>query len=55
MNKLTGRTRYRLQNRLFGKPLVVLQVEFEDDHGFFEGQRFKWRDATFEDITEGMV
>lgn len=56
--KLTGRTRYRVQQRLFSKPLVVLQVEerhvgyVPDQYGI--GSDFDyctWRDAEVGDVT----
>lgn len=56
--ELTGKTRYRALQRLFDKPLLVLQVqqktsgnlEIEGDTGpYFE--TIEWRDATVEDAT----
>lgn len=51
---LTGRTRHRLQGRLFRTPLLVLQVEFRWA-GMPGGSRrvcdgLSWRDATFNDL-----
>lgn len=55
---LTGRTRCRVQTRLFRKPLVVLQVEerhkgyIADEHGPGpDFDYFSWRDAEIGDVT----
>jgi hypothetical protein len=56
---LTGRKRYRHKNRLFGKPLLVLQLEYTyvktydlSGSGYFDHQTIThWRDATAEDLT----
>jgi len=53
---LTGRTRFRTQNRFFRTPLLVMQVEetiWIDDHydPYDIGQRItRWRDALPEDM-----
>ncbi len=56
--QLTGRRRYRIKTRLFGEPLLVLQVEvrqwgsFMIANGPIESEfRVWWRDATIEDMT----
>lgn len=56
-DSLTGRTRYRVENRLFRKTLVVLQVEARCDgwrpSDFQPGtgaDRTYWRDARPEDF-----
>lgn len=54
--KLTGRTRYRHAKPMFGRPLLVLQVEetgYEFDHagGYIDSRAVtRWRDATLEDV-----
>jgi 1,2-phenylacetyl-CoA epoxidase catalytic subunit len=56
--RLTGRTRFRAQQRAFGPAKMVLQVEEEGIHtsstgGHVESEvRRRWRDATVEDLTE---
>ena len=51
---LTGKIRYRAKRRLFGKPLLVVQVEESnrvvDRFGNLERLSF-WRDASVEDLT----
>ncbi|HEX5126384.1 MAG TPA: hypothetical protein VFW00_06565 [Rhodocyclaceae bacterium] len=56
---LTGKTRHRIYKPLFGRPLLVLQVE-EHREGYSPGEMAGdgcdvdysfWRDATAEDIT----
>jgi hypothetical protein len=55
--RLTGRQRYRIQHRWFGKPLVVLQVQWESQHEEFLGtfvdiRYYKhWEDARVQDVT----
>lgn len=56
-HQVTHDTRYRAQNRLFRKPLLVLQVRVEvtgyqhDGHGGTDDVNYSyWRDATVEDI-----
>ena len=56
--KLTGLTRYRVHRPLFGKQILILQVEkhYEgyapDGWGFGESVNcYRWSDATPEDIT----
>lgn len=57
--KLTGRRRFRVQTRLFGQPLLVLQVEKEikhyDDIGAFGEVTYvkEWFDARVQDVTAG--
>lgn len=61
IKKLTGKRRYRVQPRLFRKPLCVLQVEeyvkgthFTPDPYDFDGHKYErtyWRDAVVEDLT----
>lgn len=61
--KLTGNTRYRIHQRFFKEPLVVLQVEVYTkgvyyDHSdplYYTGRPYEktsYRDATFEDLQE---
>lgn len=58
----TGAMRYRVHKPLFGAPLLVLQIEihrkgFEvmDSYGSsFDRDDTFWRDATVEDISEGL-
>lgn len=55
--KLTGRRRYRVQRRMFGKSVLVLQVEevWEGWHNFAghldRSTGKQWRDARLEDLT----
>lgn len=42
--------RYRAQNRMFRKPLLVLQVGIPDVQGLTT--HYMWRDATVEDLEE---
>ncbi len=60
--KLTGQTRYRLHNPIFGAPLLVLQVEVEWGEGDpdFNGMPSYppgkgWRDAKVSDLTTRYV
>lgn len=50
--KLTGRRRYREEKRLFRRPLLVLQVEYQDRvyDGFGGLPVNRWRDATVSDL-----
>ena len=56
---LTGRKRYRHKSRLFGKPVLVLQLEYTyvkhydlGGSGYFDHETItQWRDATVEDLT----
>ncbi len=55
----TGRRRYRLEDRVFRAPLLVLQVEIREQGyrpchtGYGDDiDRCFWRDATLEDISE---
>lgn len=58
--KLTGKTRHRARAQLFGKPALVLQVEYTyvrdydlGGSGYFDHETItQWRDATVEDLTE---
>ena len=58
MEKLTGRTRHRAQQRAFGPAKLVLQVERSYIRTFSTGGHIDseavtdWRDATIEDMTE---
>ncbi len=51
---LTGAVRYRVQQRFFGEPLLVLQVEeiqeYIDENGT-EYRHTEWRDARLEDLS----
>lgn len=54
IDTLTGATRYRIQSRVFGGPVLVLQVEVRRritpaDDGL-EGEYPVWRDAKVEDL-----
>ncbi len=61
----TGNKRYRIETRLFSKPLVVLQLEWnvsgklrwDNSGGVIDCETIpeytEWRDATVEDLTEG--
>ena len=63
----TGKIRYRTQSRLFGKELVVLQMEWlftNREHwsncgGMVECESLpnlkEWKDATVEDLTEEIL
>jgi len=62
--KLTGKTRHRIAKEAGwqGKKILVLQVEITyyyytwDDYPPSEDKwHFAWRDASVEDITEGIV
>lgn len=63
MKKLTGRKRYRIENRLFRSSMMVLQVEeivsWEEGYDDFvglkteAGQYTHWRDARLEDMRFG--
>lgn len=54
--KLTGKTRYTTLNRLFRKPLLILEVEeiYEkvEDYGVSAqpAKHSRWRPATVEDL-----
>ena len=56
--KLTGKIRYRQCNPVFGKPVLVLQVEVEcggdyDPHDGMSSPEFlRFLDARVEDLTE---
>lgn len=56
LGELTGRTRYRVQERLMREPLLVLQVEWEMKVGDYEDSPLAgstsrgWRDARLEDF-----
>lgn len=62
---LTGRRRFRAKWRLFGRPLLVLQVEYtvparectSAEYGLVDTYTIPaftdWRDATVEDISNG--
>ncbi len=56
MSNLTGRTRHRVKDSMFHKPVMVLQVEYErvvwQLHQPRRLEKF-WRDAKLEDFTEG--
>lgn len=54
IDTLTGATRYRIQSRVFGGPMLVLQVEVNRritpaDDGL-SGTFTVWRDAQVEDL-----
>jgi hypothetical protein len=56
--KLTGKTRHRIETRLFRQPLLILQVEVHDSGYRLDGwggtdtvDEHYWRDATVEDMT----
>lgn len=55
---LTGKKGYRIKKRMWGKPLLVLQVEerhkghSSDPYDFGKDSDYtRWRDATIEDLT----
>ena len=62
----TGNKRYRIEKRLFGPPLVVLQLEWEvlgrehwsNGGGMVDCKAIpdytEWKDARIEDLTEGL-
>lgn len=56
-HKMTGKTRYRFQSRLFRQPYMVLQVQmdgcFAESHGgsIEVERRTYWRDAVPTDLT----
>lgn len=62
----TGNKRYRVETRLFNAPLVVLQLEWnvsgdarwDNSGGIIDYETIpdykEWRDATVEDLTEGL-
>lgn len=59
MTQLTGKTRYRIEERWFKKPLIVLQVQYEYKYqiehlvlGVQTKTSTDWRDALLEDLTE---
>lgn len=51
---LTGKTRYRHYSRMFRKPIVVLQVEYNysyvDAYDLMSERITTWRDATIDDL-----
>ena len=61
MTHLTGRYHHRTQRRLFGKPLLILQVEeygdkyYMDDGKCVKYKGYTWRDATSEDMENTVV
>ena len=54
--RLSGNKRYRVERRLFGRDLVVLQLEWEGTQTYSDGGGIQiepvtvWRDARPEDI-----
>lgn len=58
---LTGRRRYRVKCRLFGAPLVVLQVQERGVETVWAGGHVdtasvtRWRDAQPQDLTETVL
>lgn len=50
-SKLTGKTRYRTENRFCAKPLLVLQVE-RRYFIFGKGWETSFSDATVEDLQD---
>jgi len=58
-SQATGKSRLRVQPRLFRKPILVHQSEWQvtgrvlDEHGCGPDYDYtEWRDTTVEDITE---
>ena len=53
MKELTGRTRCRSYQPMFGNVLLVLEVEEKEIRIVYRGDRevyYSWRDATVEDL-----